>query len=314
MGGVNTQHMQAAKGWGKGPKGMGKPGTPRSQWGEVWNSKGKGHLGKGHAWGDRWGQRRTAGHQALTVAPAVCLGKGTFPWGGRGRGWGQRVQQVPYCSNPPGRPPWREGPTLLGNQGGGTKGGKPGTLSNQLGIGWNGRLERGHCPRGDQWGRGRNWNKGALAAAPAVVLGKGAMPWGGRGRGWGQEVQQAPCCSNLPVNPRHMSALAQLACKGGGAKGGGNPAKGEGQWQEWRRKGRAQGQTAIGSHTISTSNYWGVLQKSKSPAVRPGEQRLQGADEEPSVPIRNSGVFSCKGRNSAPSREVSQSASWGGGT
>ena len=104
LGGVNTQHMQAAKGWGKGPKGMGKPGTPRSQWGEVWNSKGKGHLGKGHAWGDRWGQRRTAGHQALTVAPAVCLGKGTFPWGGRGRGWGQRVQQVPYCSNPSGRP------------------------------------------------------------------------------------------------------------------------------------------------------------------------------------------------------------------
>ena len=309
LGGVNTQQTQSAKGWGKGTKG--KPGTLRNQWGEVWNSKGKGRLGKGHAWGDQWGKGRVP---ALAAAPAVVLGKGAFSWGGRGRGWGQRVQHVPYCSSPPGNPPRRERPYPLGNQGRMAKGGQPGTLSHQLGNGWNtkGQPGRGHCPRGDQRGRWKGWNKLALAAAPAVVLGKGTLPWGGRGRGWGREVPQVPFRSNPPGHSVPVTAPTQLGCKGGGAKGKGYTAKGGEQWQQWKGKGKVGGKARSGDHTIPVSNYWEVLQGRKPQAVCPGGQRLQGTDEEPFVPIRNSLESFGKGRNLAPSRVVSQSASWGG--
>ena len=107
------------------------------------------------------------------------------------------------------------------------------------------------------------------------------------------------------------TAPTQLGCKGGGAKGKGHTAKGGEQWQQWKGKGKAGGKARSGDHTIPVSNYWEVLQGRKPQAVCPGGQRLQGTDEEPFVPIRNSRESFGKGRNLAPSRVVSQSASWG---
>ena len=187
LGGGNTQHVR----WWRQAKGQGKPGAQSTWWGAVQTSKGKGYPEKGHwASGDKWGHGAARHNQAPAVAPAVVPGKGGFSWGGRGRGWGQRVPQVPFCSSPPGCPPRREEQTLPGSNGRGMKGRQPGAWSQQPRGGWNpegqGYPRRDHCSGGDQRGKERvPWNK-ALFAAPAMVLGKGALPWGGRGRGWVQ--------------------------------------------------------------------------------------------------------------------------------
>ena len=143
--------------------------------------------------------------QAPAVAPAVVPGKGGFSWGGRGCGWGQRVPQVTFCSSLPGCPPRREEQTLPGSNGRGMKGRQPGAWSQQPRGGWNpegqGYPRRDHCPGGDHRGQGRVTQNKAPFVAPAMVLGKGALPWGGRGRGWVQGGAQAPYCSSLPVRP-----------------------------------------------------------------------------------------------------------------
>jgi len=151
LGGVNTQHTVTQSVW-RPQKWTGKPGTQSNQWGDVWNSKGTGHLGKGQAAGGyQWGQRRDDyTMKAFTVAPALVSGKGA--WGGRGRGRGQGVPWVPFCSGLPGSPPRREELAPLGSKGGEASWSQPGALRNWLGKGWNlpgqGQLGKGHWPGG----------------------------------------------------------------------------------------------------------------------------------------------------------------------
>ena len=101
--------------------------------------------------------------------------------------------------------------------------------------------------------------------------------------------------------------------RGGGARQKGKGSKGQAGWQQWRGKFIRPQESQDGNHTINTSNYWSALQRGRTLAVCPGGQGLQGTDEEPFVPIRNS-LFLSKGRNPAPSGQVSQCASWGGGS
>jgi hypothetical protein len=223
-------------------------------------------------------------------------------WGGRGRGWVQGVHQVPFCSSLPGRPPRRAEQALPGSKGRGAKG-RPGAWSQQPRGGWNpqgqGYPGRDHCLGGDQRGQGREiWIK-APSAAPAMVLGKGALSWGGRGRGWDRGGVQAPFRSSLPIHPPMGEVRTWEVGKRGGAVGG----KGQAGWQPWKGKvARSQG-VGDGDHTFTTSNYWGPLQARRPQAVRPGGQGVRGAEEDAPVPIRN-GLSSTKGRNPAPSRQA----------
>ena len=97
--------------------------------------------------------------------------------------------------------------------------------------------------------------------------------------------------------------------KGGGAQGS-DQNGGDNGWQQWRGKRATAMGAQDGGHTVKIANYWQPLQQTGTPAVHPREQRLWGADEDPFVPIRN-GLDGNKGRQPAPSRGVSQRATWG---
>ena len=75
--------------------------------------------------------------------------------------------------------------------------------------------------------------------------------------------------------------------KGGGAQRADQKVRPAEGWQPWRGKAAMTTGAMNGGHTLTTANYWQPLQQSKTPAVRPRGLRLWGADEEPSVPIRN---------------------------
>ena len=262
--GVNIQQRQMWWGRGRGQKGEGKgrgnptlPGPWSNRWGEVWNSKGEGNPGRGHCLGgDQWGQARCP-VGAPSAAFAVASGKGsTLPWGGRGRGWDRGVPLAPYLSNPPGRSPKGEGPTLPSNR------------KKWWGEAWNskgkGHLGKGHCLGGDQWGQAK-YPVGAPSAAFAVASGKGARLWCGRGSGWNRGVPLAPYRSNLPGSPLRREGPASPGSNGGRVwegefRGGQQRAlndqgKGGGEWQ-WRGKTIIRGwERENGNHTVHGKNY-----------------------------------------------------------
>ena len=144
---------------------------------------------------------------------------------------------APYLSNPPGRSPKGEGPTLPSNR------------KKWWGEAWNskgkGHLGKGHCLGGDQWGQAK-YPVGAPSAAFAVASGKGARLWCGRGSGWNRGVPLAPYRSNLPGSPLRREGPASPGSNGGRVwegefRGGQQRAlndqgKGSGEWQPWRGK------------------------------------------------------------------------------
>ena len=317
LGGVNTQQNTVTQSTWTLSKGTGMPGTQSNQWGGIWTSKGTGHLGKGHAArGYQWGQQREIfTMEALAAAPAMIPGKGAGPWGGRGRGWGQGVPGVPFCSSLPGSPlPRREEGSPLGGKGGEANWSQPRSWSDWTGKGWNlrgqGYLGKGHCPGGGRGGKGGAIHNKAPLVAPAVALGKGALPLGGKGSGWGRGVPQVPSLSSPPGSLPRGKPPNWSGSKGGGAQGS-DQNGGDNGWQQWRGKRATAMGAQDGGHTVKITNYWQPLQQTGTPAVHPREQRLWGADEDPFVPIRN-GLNGSKGRQPAPSRGVSQSATWGG--
>ena len=237
LGGVNTQHTSSNRAWWEPSRRTSMAGTLSNHWGKAWNSKGDGYPGRSYCpGGDQGGQRMTQQNRAPLAAPAVVFGKGIHPWGGRGRGWVQRVPQVPYCSSLPGTPNWKEGSTSGGGEGGGHKGRQP--QNSWWGAVWSlsGRShpEQGQWTRGDQQGKGKN--RGALSAAPAMSLGKGAFAWGGRGRGQGRGVPQVPFRSGPPGSPRRGEGPTPSAVAGKKGKGKGdqlfsNAVKANQHWQ-----------------------------------------------------------------------------------
>ena len=230
LGGVNTQQNTVMQSTWTLSKGTGMPGPQSNQWGGIWTSKGTGHLGKGHAArGYQWGQQREIfTMEALAAAPAMVPGKGAGPWGGRGRGWGQGVPGVPFCSSLPGSPlPRREEGSPLGGKGGEANWSQPRSWSDWTGKGWNlrgqGYLGKGHCPGGGRGGKGGAIHNKAPLVAPAVVLGKGhCLGWTGKwlGPGGGGGVEEGR--SEL------YEKAAPLEASQGGNLRTGQEAKGEG--------------------------------------------------------------------------------------
>ena len=218
------------------------PGSQSTWWGAVLTSKGENYPGKGHlARGHQWGKGRMIHNEAPSAAPAVVPGKGGFSWGGRGRGWDWMVPQAPCQGNPPGNPPWREEQALPGSKGGGAKGREPGARSQQPRRGWNPKGQshfgRDQCSGGHQWGKGRMIHNKAPSAAPALVFGKGALPWGGRGHGWNWVVPQASCWSNLPGNPPNGECPNLGSWRGGRGKGEGQGKQGTSRLAAVARQG-----------------------------------------------------------------------------
>ena len=318
LGGGNTQYTTGQSWQRQQVKGKGKPGTLSNSWGQGWRLEGKGLPGKGQRLEGPSGATR-----ALAEAPAA-LGKGVVPWGGRGRGRGGLVAGVPAgCLAPcpsglPGNPECLKGkgPTSWSSKGGGAQKGKPGALSNQWGDTWN-PAGKGYPGRGHMLG-GPSGITRAPAAAPAVVFGKGAIPWGGRGRGWVRLVHQVPHCSSPPKHPLVGEGRAPLHSKGGRATVVWEDNQANGQWQLWKGK-PVRGVVVDGNHTIATRNYWGLLRGKGNgkqwyvPQSDPGPGELgsrfmkQGS---PGAPAAHCSWF--EGRDPAPSSVVSHCATRGG--
>ena len=237
---------------------------------------------------------------------------------------------MPSLSSPPGSLPKGKSSNWSGSKGGGaqwsnqkpreergSKGGtdwsQPRSWSDWPGKGWNprgqGYLGKGHCPGGGRGGKGGAIHNKAPLVAPAVALGKGALPLGGKGSGWGRGVPQVPSLSSPPGSLPRGKPSHWTGSKGGGAQGS-DQNGGDNGWQQWRGKRATATGAQDGGHTVKITNYWQPLQQTGTPAVHPREQRLWGADEDPFVPIGN-GLDGSKGRQPAPSRRVSQSATWG---